>query len=131
MDITLTTRKNQIYDLTEQIHQRLSNRDLKNGLLNIFAPHATGILFLGENEAGINSDYLKFMEKIAPERGGWAHDKIDNNAHAHLRSAFMGTSPNVPVRDGKLQLGTWQKILFAETDGDRERKFILTFIEGT
>ena len=128
MDLTLKTQKGKIYDLTDTISEKIPKN--VSGLINVFAPHATGIFFLGENESGMNSDYLTFMEKIAPEKGGWAHDRIDNNAHAHLRSAFMGTSLNIPIRDGQLQLGTWQRILFAESDGNRERRFILTFMKG-
>ena len=131
MELALKTQEGKIYDLTDKISGKLP-KNLESGLVNVFAPHATGILFLGENEPGINADYQKLLGRLAPEgpEGEWQHDRIDSNAHAHLRSALMGASLTIPVRDGRLQLGTWQRILFMEADGDRERRFILTFVKG-
>ena len=53
--------------------------------------------------------------------GGWAHDRLDGNADAHLRSLLLGPSETVPVTDGELSLGRWQSVLFVECDGPRER----------
>ena len=128
MEIQLQTRKGQVYDLTGQAQKLIGKSGVKHGLANIFTPHATGILFIGEGEPNINADYVKLLKKLAPERGGWAHDRIDNNAHAHLRSALVGASVCIPIRDGRLAFGTWQRLLFVEADGDRNRRFIITVV---
>ena len=129
MEINFQTKKGQVFDLTEEI-QNLIARTGVTGIINIFAPHATGVLMLGENEPGIAKDYFRIMENLVPEQIGWDHDKIDKNAHAHLRSALFGASTTVPVVDGKLMLGTWQRILFVETDGDRHRRILLTWVSS-
>jgi len=123
-EIGFETRKGDVVDLTQ--HVEVAVEGVKEGLANVFAPHATGVLIIGENEPGINKDYLRLMEKLAPEQGGWHHDKIDDNAHAHLRSALFGASLTIPVRDGKLALGTWQRIMFLEFDGPRHRRVLVT-----
>ena len=58
----------------------------------------------------------------------WQHNLIDNNAHAHLASSFIGNSRCLMVKDGELQLGTWQSVLFIEMDGPRDRRVDLMFL---
>jgi secondary thiamine-phosphate synthase enzyme len=62
------------------------------------------------------------MKKIIPERDDYQHDRVDNNAHAHLRSLLLGNSVTLPVRHGKLKLGTWQAIMFVDFDGPRSHR---------
>jgi secondary thiamine-phosphate synthase enzyme len=66
---------------------------------------------------------VAFYEKLA--QGDWAHNKIDNNAQAHLSAIAIGNSVMVPVTEGEPALGTWQSILFVELDGPRERQVYL------
>ena len=126
-EIIFETEKGQIVDITDKIEEFVGKG---SGLANIFAPHATGVLVIGENEPRIADDYKRLMESLAPEGGGWKHDSIDSNAHAHLRSALFGTSLTIPFTDGKLILGTWQRIMFIEWDGSRKRKIIVTSISS-
>jgi secondary thiamine-phosphate synthase enzyme len=126
--IGFETQKGDVVDLTAKVEAAVEG--VKEGLVNVFAPHATGVLIIGENEPNIARDYVRLMEKLAPERGGWAHDKIDDNAHAHLRSVMFGASLTIPVKDGKLALGTWQRIMFMEFDGARHRRVIVTVVSG-
>ncbi|MBR9680652.1 MAG: YjbQ family protein [Candidatus Altiarchaeota archaeon] len=129
MEINFTTKKGQVLDLTDKLSE-IVKRTGVTGLINVFAPHATGILMLGEHEPHIAQDYLKVMDQLVPQETKWDHDKIDNNAAAHLRSALFGASTTIPVIDGKLQLGTWQRILFVEVEGDRHRRVMLTWISS-
>lgn len=124
-EISFETEKGQVIDITDQIEELIEKGA---GIASIFAPHATGILIIGENEPRIAEDYKRLMESIAPEGGGWKHDSIDSNAHAHLRSALFGTSLTIPFTDGKLILGTWQRIMFIECDGSRRRKLVVTLV---
>jgi len=127
VEINFTTKKGEVIDITEKIEE-LVRRTGVTGIINVFAPHATGILMLGENEPHIAKDYLRVMENLVPTQNNWEHDKIDNNAAAHLRSALFGVSTTIPVINGKLQLGTWQRILFVEVEGDRHRRVMLTWV---
>jgi len=127
-EITFETRLYEIVDLTSEIERIVEKSRVKCGIVNIFAPHATGILIVGENEPRIGRDYIALMERMAPRGIGWAHDEIDDNAHAHLRSVLFGASLCIPIRDGKLALGTWQRVMFIETDRSRKRRVIVSVI---
>ena len=124
-ELEFETRKGQVVDITDEVSGVLTRG---SGIVNVFAPHATGVLIIGENEPGIVDDYKKLMESLAPEGGGWKHDSIDDNAHAHLRSALFGAGLTIPFTGGKLVLGTWQRIMFVECDGSRRRKLVVTVI---
>ncbi len=127
-EFTFTTEYGKVYDITAKVLEVVEASGIKDGLVNIFAPHATGVLFLGEIEPNIAKDYWQLMEKLAPFGAGWAHDTIDSNAHAHLRSFLIGTSLVVPLARGRLLLGTWQRIGFLETDGHRLRRVVVTVV---
>jgi len=127
-EITFETKLGEVVDLTEKIEKIVDESGVSCGIVNVFLPHATGVLIVGEYEPNIVEDYIKLMREIAPRGRGWAHDRIDDNAHAHLRSILFGTSVCIPVRNGKLALGTWQRIMFVENDGSRIRRAIITVI---
>jgi secondary thiamine-phosphate synthase enzyme len=115
-----TNKKIDVIDITNEVGNRI-DRNAKAVL--VFAPHATAALTLGEYEPNIKEDMEKFCEKLAS--GNWQHNKIDDNAEAHLMSVLIKQSLLVPVENGKLILGTWQRILFIELDGPRTRRIIV------
>ncbi len=124
-----TSGKDEVKDLTKKVEEKIDESEVDDGICLIFAPHATGVLVLNENEKGIREDYLNGLYDIVPEDSEWKHDRIDNNAHSHLKSAIVGTDRAIPVTNGSLDLGTWQNIFFIETDGPRtRRKLILKLI---
>ncbi|MFP4116721.1 MAG: secondary thiamine-phosphate synthase enzyme YjbQ [Candidatus Aenigmatarchaeota archaeon] len=121
-----TSEKDEVKNLTKEIQKKVKESDVNDGICLLFAPHATGVLILNEDEGGIKDDYLKGLYELAPEDNNWNHDRIDNNAHSHVKSAIVGTDRVVPITEGSLDLGTWQDVFFVETDGPRsERRIIL------
>jgi len=70
------------------------------------------------------------LEKLIPHDQNYAHDRIDNNAHSHLRAILLGRSEIIPVEDGHLVLGTWQSIFFVELDGPRSRTINIKILES-
>jgi len=127
MEFTFLSSKNlELINITHKINEKLT---LKEGLVHVFAPHATGVLLIAEDEHGLKLDIIKKFKELFPKGGGYLHDRIDDNAHSHLMSTFLGSSLLLPVKDKKLNLGTWQEIFFLETDGPRTgRRIILTEI---
>jgi secondary thiamine-phosphate synthase enzyme len=112
-------------DLTEKIEEAVSKSGMKNGLVHVFAPHATGIITLTENDWSLLQDTKETLDKLLP-RGRYRHP---SNAHAHLRSMFLSPCKTLPLIDGNLALGTWQSILFIETDvSPRQRTVIIQII---
>lgn len=100
-------------DLTDIVQAAVTKSNVKNGLVHVFAPHATGILILTENEYGLLQDIKVFLEEIAPKRGEYNHP---SNAHAHLRSVLLPPDKTLPVVNGRAEFGMWQSLLFVETD---------------
>jgi len=90
------------------------------GTCTVYVEHTTAGVSINEAEGRLLGDIERVLTEIVPE-SGWAHDEIDDNADAHLRSMLLGRDVTVPVTDGDLGLGTWQSILLVECDGPRRR----------
>ena len=125
-DITLRTRKAQeMIDITQQVADEVRRTGLKDGLCLVFVPHATAAVVINENaDPNVCQDILDAMGGLVPE-GAWRHDRIDNNAAAHIKATILGPSETVPVRGGALRLGTWQRLMLMEFDGPRDRTVIV------
>ena len=117
----------EIIDITDLVEAVVSRSGIREGICLIHLPHATAAIIANENEAGLIRDIMK---KLKEEflREGWEHDRIDDNAHAHLASAFLGASKAFPVVSGRLLRGTWQNLLLVELDGPRERRIVVTVV---
>lgn len=130
-EITLrTTSKYQLIDITANVESIVRESGIRNGLCLVFAPHATAAIIANEHERGLMNDIVNKIKSDFPEDGKWQHNLIDDNAHAHLASAFIGANRVFPVINGKLIRGTWQNIFFVEMDGPRSYRRILVEVLG-
>jgi secondary thiamine-phosphate synthase enzyme len=114
-------------DLTGKVQEAVVESGVRNGLVHVFAPHATGVLILTENEGGLLEDVRKLLEKVVPRRGDYAHPL---NAHSHLRSILFPPDRTLPVVDGRVGFGTWQSLLFVETDVYPRRRTVVFQVMG-
>jgi secondary thiamine-phosphate synthase enzyme len=114
-------------DLTDRVLEVVSKSGVRNGFVHVFAPHATGILVLTENEPGLLSDLRRWLEEVVPKRKTYMHP---SNAHSHLRSVLLPPERTLPVIDGIVQLGTWQSLLFVETDVYPRRRTVILQVMG-
>ena len=113
-------------DLSEKVQEAVEKSGVKDGLAHVFAPHATGVLVLTEYEPNLEEDIRGMLEKLVPKRASYQHP---SNAHAHLRSLLFSPDKTLPVIDGRAVLGTWQSLLFIETDvHPRQRTVIIQVI---
>jgi secondary thiamine-phosphate synthase enzyme len=113
-------------DLTDKVQEVVSESAIRNGMVHVFAPHATGILILTENDYALLNDIKAFLEEIVPRRKAYQHP---SNAHSHLRSMLLPPDKTLPVIDGRVEFGTWQSLLFVETDVyPRQRTLIIQVI---
>lgn len=129
MNIRITTKKKyEVVDVTQEIEKYI--KDVDKGLAMVFTPHATGGVIVNENyDPNIGLDIMEALDKLIPE-GKWRHDSVDDNGAAHIKASIIGPSEMIPVREGKLQLGTWQSVCFCEFDGPRERTITLKIIKS-
>ncbi len=124
--LTVTTSKRlELIDITRQVASVVAASKVREGLCTLFACHATAALIINENaDPGFRQDVLSLLDKLIPE-GVWEHDKVDDNGAAHLKATLLGPSQVIPVKDGRLLLGTWQGITLVELDGPRTREIIV------
>ena len=122
-------KKYQIIDITDEVQKVVSDKGIEQGLCIVYVPHATAAIMINENyDPNIGDDILDSLAENIPE-GKWRHDKVDNNAAAHIKAAIIGPSENIPIKDGKLMLGTWQNIVLADFDGPKRRRIIVQILE--
>jgi secondary thiamine-phosphate synthase enzyme len=129
LDIQTTTRT-ELIDITGRVRAAVMDSGVKEGLCAITTQHTTCSIIVNENEHGLRTDILGMLDKLIPQDQNYAHNKIDNNAHAHLRAILLGMSEIIPVEDGHLMLGTWQSIFFVELDGPRNRTINIKILES-
>jgi len=125
-ELTISTRKQrEVVDVTDMVLSAVRESGMKNGLLLVHLPHATAAIVLNEGESGLKQDLLDKLDDLVPVQREYRHDSIDNNAHAHLKSAMFNSSPVLPIIDGRLVRGTWQNFLMIEEDGPRTRRIVV------
>lgn len=100
-----------------------------NGICTVYVPHTTAGVSVQEADPRLMGDVESFLEEVVPDEG-WEHDRIDDNADAHLRALLVGGSVTVPIRDGDLALGTWGSVLFVECNGPQTRTVSVTVASG-
>jgi|BEDMetMinimDraft_2_1075160.scaffolds.fasta_scaffold00139_16 secondary thiamine-phosphate synthase enzyme len=123
-----TSERVDLVDITELIRSKIKESQVRSGVAYVFVPHTTAALIINENERGLLQDIKKKMIFLFPINEKYMHNLIDNNAHAHLISSFLGNSLSLIINEGDLVLGTWQSIFLVEGDGPRNRKVIVKVI---
>lgn len=122
-----TSKREELIDITDFIDDKIN---IEKGILHVFVPHATAGITINENaDPNLPKDINDFLNKLV-EKNVWMHDRIDNNADAHIKASLVGNSVVIPIEAGRMQLGQWQDIFLCEFDGARKRKIILSFIEN-
>ena len=126
--LTFSTRGEiDFIDLTDRVQAVVKSAGIKDGLAHVFAPHATGIIVLTEHEPSLLNDIRNILEKLIPKRGSYQHP---SNAHSHLRSMLFPPDRTLPIVDGRVVLGTWQSLLFIETDVYPRRRTVVVQVIG-
>ncbi|MCH6563129.1 MAG: YjbQ family protein [Myxococcales bacterium] len=118
-----TSQAKQCIDITERVREIVRKSGVKSGLCQVMVLHATAAIAINENDdPNIGVDLLTALDRAIPDHAGWLHDRIDNNAQAHIKAAILGPSELIPIADGDLLLGTWQGLMLIELDGPRSTR---------
>ena len=132
-----TTATSEFWDLTDITREVVARSGVRHGQVTIHTPHTTTSIVLNESETGFLNDYRRLLDSVVPADSYYEHDdheiRTENlqedeflNGHAHCRQLLTGSSSvTVPVVEGEVLLGTWQRVLFAELDQARERRVVL------
>jgi len=121
-----TERRTQLVDITGDVQAALDG-DAGSAVL-VYVPHTTAGVTINEHaDPAVARDFEAALERMVGDDWGWQHIEAgEENAPSHIRASLMAPQVVVPVRDGRLALGTWQGIFFCEFDGPRERRVYVT-----
>jgi secondary thiamine-phosphate synthase enzyme len=119
-----------LVDITREVENTVEESGIENGLCLVFVPGATGAIVTIEHESGLLEDFKRALKELIPKGRGYLHDRIDDNAHSHLRATLLGASECFPVVDGRLVRGTWQQIFFVELDVRPRRRRVIVQVMG-
>ena len=134
-----TTDCGQFADMTDDVRDLVARADVRNGMALVYSPHTTCAVLINERERGFIEDFGGLMESLVPLKGIYRHDDLDArtenldddphdipNGHAHCRQALLGSaSQAIPIVEGELQLGRWQRVFFLELDRARDRRVLI------
>lgn len=132
-EIKLKTQGNgQVLDITDHVRRKVADSGLASGIVTIFTPSSTSALTTIEYESGAIHDLQALFDRIVPPDADYRHNQRwgDGNGHSHVRHALLGPSLTVPFVQGRLTLGTWQQIVFADFDVRARSRSLVVQILG-
>lgn len=139
----VTERASQLIDVTDDVLEVVERSGVVNGMVLVYSPHTTCAVVINELENGFAEDFAEFLDDVAPADGRYyRHDDLEirtqgieddtasfPNGHSHIRAGLLSSSSQtIPIVDGRLMLGRWQRVFFCELDRSRERKVFIQVI---
>jgi secondary thiamine-phosphate synthase enzyme len=116
-----TSSRTDMVDITSMVQKEVSKSGVTEGICTVYVPHTTAGVTINEGaDPAVCQDILAKLNELVPPHAGYRH--MEGNADSHIKASLMGSSVSVIVENGRLLLGTWQKIFFCEFDGPRSRK---------
>jgi len=124
--ITMTTeRRYEIIDITGTVERVRAAANLWDGYVLVSTMHITSSIFVNDHESGLWQDIMKWLEGLAPRKPDYMHHQTgEDNADAHLKRMVLGHQVLVPVTEGKLDLGPWERVHYGEFDGQRPKRIL-------
>ena len=131
-----------VTDITDEVQGAVRDSGIQEGIACVYSPHTTCCVRVNEFETGFFEDFARLLRRLIPDAAYYAHDDWDRrtenicpedmefgNGHAHCMSMLLGSAgESIPIREGELQLGTWQRVLFMELDRERDRRWIVQVV---
>jgi secondary thiamine-phosphate synthase enzyme len=125
--LTVHTKKRREYlHLTPQVEAVVKKSGVKEGMVLVSAMHITAGVYVNDNESGLIHDIDQWLDQLAPARPDYEHHQTgEDNGDAHLKSMLVHHQVVVPITNGRLDFGPWQRIFYAEFDGQRDKRIIV------
>ena len=131
-----------VIDITNEVIEAVAESGIENGVACVYSPHTTCCIRVGELESGFLEDFAALLQRLVPAERYYAHDdwgrRTENlceedmeagNGHAHCMAMLLGPAgESVPVENGELALGAWQRVLFIELDRERDRRWLVQVV---
>lgn len=125
--LTMHTKKRyDIVDITDEVEGFRERAKLEDGIILVSAMHITASIFVNDHESGLWHDIMEWLEGIAPRKPDYRHHQTgEDNADAHLKRMVLGHQVVVPVTNGRLDFGPWERVHYGEFDGQRPKRVLL------
>jgi len=125
-----TRKRQEFIRITDDVAAILKTSGATDGIVLVSAMHITSGVYVNDWEDGLIADFQVWLEKLAPSGLDYQHHRTgEDNADAHLKRTIMGHQVVVPITDGKLDLGPWEQIFYAEFDGRRKKRVVVKIME--
>ena len=124
-----TKEHREYINITDEVAQAVADSGVKEGLVLVSAMHITAAVYVNDAEEGLIADIDEWLEGLAPARPDYRHHQTgEDNGDAHLKNLLMHHQVLLPITNGRLDLGTWQQVYYAEFDGQRRKRAIIKII---
>lgn len=125
LSLTMHTQQPQeLVRITDTVARVAKESGIQEGMVLVSAMHITAAVFINDDEPGLHEDIFRWLDRLAP-KGDYLHHRTgEDNGHAHLRNLLLGHQVLVPVTRGKLDVGPWQQVFYAEFDGQRDKRLL-------
>ena len=121
-----TTKHREYIHITPQVEAAVSKSGVKEGMVLVSAMHITASVYVNDHESGLIADIDEWLEKLAPFRKDYRHHHTgETNGDSHLKSLLMHHEVTLPITNGRLDLGPWQRVFYAEFDGRRPKRVVV------
>ena len=126
-----TSKRRELIRITEEVKKAVEESGVREGLCLVSAMHLTAAVIIQDDEEGLHEDIWEWLENIAPFKENYKHHLTgEDNGDAHLKNLLVHLQVVLPITEGKLDLGPWQEIFYAEFDGQRSKRVIIKIIGG-
>ncbi len=124
-----TKRRQEFVRITDEVAEIVARSGVKEGLVLVSAMHITAGVYVNDWENGLIADFQAWLEKLAPAGLPYKHHQTgEDNADAHLKRTLMGHQVTLPITAGKLDLGPWEQLFYAEFDGQRRKRVVVKIV---
>jgi secondary thiamine-phosphate synthase enzyme len=121
-----------VVDITAGVESVVASAEVTDGLVSVFVPGSTAAVTAMEYEPGGVHDLREALARLVPSEGRYEHNRLngDTNSHAHIKAAIVGPSETIPVRSGRLEMGTWQQLVLVDFDDRPRQRTVLVHVVG-
>lgn len=121
-----TTKKREYQNITDKVENIVANSGVKDGMALVSAMHITSGVWVNDAESGLLADIDEWLEKLAPYKSDYKHHRTgEDNGDAHLKNLLVHHQVVLPITAGRLDLGPWQQVYYAEFDGRRKKRIVV------
>jgi len=124
-----TEKKREYVNITREVEGMVGRSKIEEGFALVSAMHITAGVYVNDAEGGLIEDIDSWLDKLAPPKPDYLHHRTgETNADAHLKSLLVGHQVTLPITKGKLDLGPWQQVYYAEFDGQRKKRIVVKIL---